>query len=174
MQICTRLHWRNAKVKSDGSGSKGLTLCSCLCYRCCALEQSSFKDAHGSLKGAKQPARPCGPLLLKIDSSSPATNSASPSTWGNETRTQTACASVPIRIVLYSYMWLYHVQYCTMFLYCKCSLWNTFQVLYTSIVICNTGPYYTNRHQGWSNLNTAFTELTSKFPYLSQSAKIWF
>jgi len=26
MQICTRLQWRNAKVKSDGSGSKGLTL----------------------------------------------------------------------------------------------------------------------------------------------------
>jgi len=25
MQICMRLRWRNATVKSDGSGSKGLT-----------------------------------------------------------------------------------------------------------------------------------------------------
>jgi len=41
MQICTRLQWRNAKVKSDGSGSKGLTPCTCLCYRCCAFEQST-------------------------------------------------------------------------------------------------------------------------------------
>jgi len=39
MQICTRLQWRNAKVKSDGSGLKGLTPCTCLCYRCCSLEQ---------------------------------------------------------------------------------------------------------------------------------------
>jgi len=26
MQICTRFRWRNAMVKSDGSGPKGLTL----------------------------------------------------------------------------------------------------------------------------------------------------
>jgi len=26
-----RLQWRNAKVKSDGFGSKGLTPCTCLC-----------------------------------------------------------------------------------------------------------------------------------------------
>ena len=26
----------------------------------------ALKDAHGALKGAKQPARPCGPLRLKI------------------------------------------------------------------------------------------------------------
>jgi len=41
MQIYTRHHWRNAKVKSDGSGSKGLTPYTCLCYRCCVLEQST-------------------------------------------------------------------------------------------------------------------------------------
>jgi len=40
-----------------------------------------------------------------------------------------------------------------------------------SIIICNTGPYHKNRHQGWSKLHTAFTEQTSKFPYLDQSAK---
>jgi len=34
-------------------------------------------------------------------------------------------------------------------------------------------PYYTNRHQGWSKLRSAFAELTSKFCYLSQSGKIW-
>ena len=38
MQIHTRLRWCNAMVKSDWSGSKGLTLYTCLCYRCCALE----------------------------------------------------------------------------------------------------------------------------------------
>ena len=68
-----------------------------VCFR------KALKDAHGALKGAKQPARPCGPLLLTIDSGSPVMNSASPSTWGNETRTQNACASVPKRIVSYSY-----------------------------------------------------------------------
>jgi len=47
------------------------------------------------------------------------------------------------------------------------------KILNTSIVVCNTGPYHTNRHHSWSKLHTAFTNLTSKFPYLSQSAKIW-
>ena len=60
MQIYTRHQCRKAKVKSDGSGSQGLTPYTCLCYRCCAL------DAHGALKGVKQSPRPCGPLLLKI------------------------------------------------------------------------------------------------------------
>ena len=32
-------------VKNDGSGAKGLTPYTCLCYRCCALEQA-LKDAH--------------------------------------------------------------------------------------------------------------------------------
>jgi len=41
-------------------------------------------------------------------------------------------------------------------------------VLYTSIVIRDTGPYYTSRHQGWSKLHTAFTKLTSKFSSDSQ------
>jgi len=41
MQICTWLQWRNAKVKSDGSWPKGLTPCTCLCYRCCALEEGT-------------------------------------------------------------------------------------------------------------------------------------
>jgi len=65
MQIYTRHQWLEAKDKSDGSGSKGLTPYTCLCYRCCALEET-LKDAHGALKGAKQSPRPCGPLLLKI------------------------------------------------------------------------------------------------------------
>jgi len=43
MLIYTRHQWRNAKVKSDGSGSQGLTPCTCLCYRCCALEQGTWK-----------------------------------------------------------------------------------------------------------------------------------
>ena len=67
MQIYTRRQWRNAKVKSDGSGSKGLTPCTCLCYRCVAVHlNKALKNAHGALKGAKQSPRPCGPLLLKI------------------------------------------------------------------------------------------------------------
>jgi len=41
MQISTPLQWRSAKVKSCGSGSKGLTPCYCLCYRCCALEHGT-------------------------------------------------------------------------------------------------------------------------------------
>ena len=43
MQIYTRYQWRNAKVKSDGSGCKGPTPCTCLCYRCCAIEQGIYK-----------------------------------------------------------------------------------------------------------------------------------
>jgi len=31
----------HAKVKSDGSGSNGLTPCTCLCYRCSALEKGT-------------------------------------------------------------------------------------------------------------------------------------
>jgi len=46
-------------------------------------------------------------------------------------------------------------------------------VLYASIIICTTGPHYTNCHQGWSKLHTAFTKLASKFSYSSQSAQIW-
>ena len=53
----------NGATQSDGSGSKGLTPCTCLCYRCCPLEQGTYRRA---LKGAKQSARPRGPLLLKI------------------------------------------------------------------------------------------------------------
>jgi len=37
MQIYTRPRWHNAMVKSDSSGSKGLTPYTCLYYRCCAL-----------------------------------------------------------------------------------------------------------------------------------------
>ena len=92
---------------------------------------------------------------------------------GNETRTQNAFASVPICIVSYSYT---VIVPCTVLhdvpINVAYKTQNTFQVLYTSIVICTTGPYYTNRQQGWSKLHTAFTELTSKFRYLSQSAKI--
>jgi len=41
MQIHTRHQWRNAKVKSDDSGYKCRTPCTCLCYRCCAIEQDT-------------------------------------------------------------------------------------------------------------------------------------
>jgi len=37
----TRHQWRKAKLKSDGCGSKGLTPYTCLCYRCCALEEGT-------------------------------------------------------------------------------------------------------------------------------------
>jgi len=62
MQICTRLQWRNAEVKSDSSGSKGLTPCVIVAVRL----SKALKDAHGTLKWAKQSARPCCPLMLKI------------------------------------------------------------------------------------------------------------
>jgi len=45
--------------QSGGSGSYDLTPQTCLCYRCCALEQ----DTRRALKGDKQSARPCCPLL---------------------------------------------------------------------------------------------------------------
>jgi len=60
-----RLQSRSAKVKSDSSGSKGLTPCTCLFYRCCALEQGTERRARRA-QSVKQSARPCGPLLLKI------------------------------------------------------------------------------------------------------------
>jgi len=46
--------------KSDGSKSYGLTPCTCLCYRCCALKQGTKRRAF---KGDKQSARQCCPLL---------------------------------------------------------------------------------------------------------------
>jgi len=90
MQIYTRHQRRNAKVKSDGSGSKGLTPCTCLCYRCCALEQGTQRHARCTKRG-------------QAISTSMRLASTKDCTSGNETRTQNACASVPIRIVLYSY-----------------------------------------------------------------------
>jgi len=90
MQIYTRHRWRNAKVKSDGSGSKGLTPCTCLCYRCCALEQGTYRRARRTKRGQAI----CTSVRLA---------STKHCTSANETRTQNACASVPIRIVSYSY-----------------------------------------------------------------------
>ena len=89
MQMYTRHQWRNAKVKSDGYGSKGLTPCTCLCYRCCTLEQGT-RHARRTQTG-------------KAISTSVRPASTKDCTSGNETRTQNACASVPIRVVSYSY-----------------------------------------------------------------------
>jgi len=41
MQTYTRQQWRWAKDKSEDSGSKGLTPYTCLCDRCCALEEGT-------------------------------------------------------------------------------------------------------------------------------------
>jgi len=90
MQIYTRHQWRNAKVKSDGSGSKGLTPCTCLCYRCYALEQGTWRRARRTKRG-------------QAISTSVRPASTKDCTSENETRTQNACASAPIRIVSYSY-----------------------------------------------------------------------
>jgi len=65
MQIHARHQWRNAKVKSDGSGLKGLTHFALACVIVAVRLNKAIKDAHGALKGAKQSPRPCGPLLLK-------------------------------------------------------------------------------------------------------------
>jgi len=90
MQIYARHQWRNAKVKSDGSGSKGLTPCTCLCYRCCALER-------GTLRRARRTKR------VQAISTSVRPASTKDCTSGNETRTQNTCASMPLRIVSYSH-----------------------------------------------------------------------
>jgi len=89
MQISTSLQWRNANVKSDGSGSKGLTHCICMCYRCCALEHGTYRRARRTQRGLAI----CTSVQLASDR-----DCAS----GNERRTQNACASVPIRIVSYT------------------------------------------------------------------------
>jgi len=41
MQTYSRHQWRKAKDKSDGSGPKGLTPYTCLCYRWFALEEGT-------------------------------------------------------------------------------------------------------------------------------------
>ena len=64
----------------------------------------ALKDAHGALKGAKQSPRPCGPLL--------------PMTTPREMK-HALKMHVPVCLyVLYRIriLWLYHVQYCTIFL----------------------------------------------------------
>jgi len=90
MQIYTRHQWRNAKVKSDGSGSKGRTPCTCLCYRCRALEQGTQRRKRRTNRGQ----------AISTFVRPPSTKDY---TSGNETRTQNACVSVPILIVSYSY-----------------------------------------------------------------------
>jgi len=113
MQICARHQWRHAKVKSNGSGSNVLTPDTCLCYRFCALWAWHLKRRT---HGAKQSARPCGPLLLKI-----------------APREMKHALKMHVPVCLYTY--------CIVFVYCdytmyttvrysyKCSLQNTFQVL---------------------------------------------
>jgi len=61
--MCTRLRWHNAKVKSDGSGSKGLTP-----YTACVIVAVRLSKAlkEGHSKGPFNLHVPCGPLLLKI------------------------------------------------------------------------------------------------------------
>jgi len=92
MQIYTQHQWRKAKVKSDGSGSKGLTHCpcTCLCYRCSALEKGTERRALRTQRSQK--------ICTSVRSAS-----TKDCTSGNETPTQNACANVPIRIVWYSY-----------------------------------------------------------------------
>jgi len=62
----------------------------CLCYRCCALEQGTERHARCAQRGQAicMSVRPV---------------STKDCTSGNERRTQNACASVPIRMVSYSY-----------------------------------------------------------------------
>ena len=158
MQICTRLQWRNTKVKSDGSGSKSLTPCSS-CVVVAVLLSKALKDAHGALKGTSKLHVRAARFYWRLHVGK----------WNTHSKCMYQCAYTCC--IAFAYCdW---TMYSTVRYSYKCSLQNTFQVLNTSIVICNTGPYYTSRHQGWSKLHTAFTKLTSKFPYPRQSAKIW-
>jgi len=86
MQLFTWLRWRNAMVKSDCSRSKGLTPYTCLCYRCCALEKVTTRTQRGQAIYTS----------VRLASTEDCIS-------GNETRTQNACVSVPIRIASYSY-----------------------------------------------------------------------
>jgi len=77
---------------------------------------------------------------------------------------------VPIRIVSYSYT---AIVPCTLLYDVPINVaYKTLSKYFIQVLPFVTGPYYTNRHQGWSQLHTVFTKLTSKCPYLSQSAKI--
>jgi len=50
MEICTRHQWRDAKVKSDGSGSKGLNPAP-VCVIVAVRLRKALKDAYDALKG---------------------------------------------------------------------------------------------------------------------------
>jgi len=103
MQIYTRHQWRKAKLKSYGSGSKCLTL-KPACVIVAVRLRKELKDAHGALKGSKQSTRPCGPLLLKIARRE----------MKNALKMHVpVCLNVLYRIRI---LWLYHAQYCTIFL----------------------------------------------------------
>jgi len=82
MQIYTRHQWRNTKAKSDGSGSKGRTPCTS------AFDIIAVRLNKALINTRPAFVRPASPKVC---------------TSGNETRTQNACASVPKRIVSYSY-----------------------------------------------------------------------
>jgi len=110
--------------------------CVIVAVRCLS---KALKDAHGNLH--VRAARSYERLHL--------------GKWNTHSKCMCQCAYTCCTVFVYCDYTMYSTVRCSY----KCSLWNTFQVLYASIVICSTDPYYTNRHQGWSKLHTAFTKL---------------
>jgi len=90
---------------------------------------------------------------------------------GNETRTQNACASVPIRIVSYSYA---VIVPCTLLYDITINVaYKTLSKYFIQVLSFVTPVHITQTATRVSpNYTLHFTKLTSKFPYLSQSAKI--
>jgi len=99
--------------------------------------------------------------LIKTRTASVRPASPKACTLGNETRTQNACASAPIRIVSYSYA---VIVPCTVLYDIPINVaYKTLSKYFIQVL-----SFVTPVH-----IHTAFTKLTSKFLYLSQSAKIW-
>jgi len=101
MQICTRLQWCNAKrrFRIEGCDSLHLPVLSLLCAWARHLKT---RTAHLRGQAICTCVRPA---------------STKDCTSGNEARTQNTCAIVCLYVLCrIRILWLYHVQYCTMFL----------------------------------------------------------
>jgi len=107
-----RLYWCNYIRNIDGATQRlkamvpdrRVWLPALACVIVAVRLNKTFKDAHGAPIGAKQSARTCGPLLLKI----------APREMKHALKMHVpVCLYVFYRIRI---LWLYHVQYCMIFL----------------------------------------------------------
>ena len=146
--------------QSDGSRSYDLTPQTCLCYRCCALEQGTRR----AFKGDKQSARPCCTLvkLLLIKKAIILTPCTSTQRKRTKTRKRTK------KELPNSYIKLFNYRHPIVRFLQKTRAWSrskVFITITTLVQITNyTSPNYTDRPQ----VNIHCIEIFSQFTIFEQ------